>query len=116
VSYTTTQWGTRALQKASIVAEDDTPTADQLAWAVDIGTSLFKECTSQSILFPGGSYAALPDEYYDAFPALVSCVLKYETGQISEQQMEAAKIVLKNNIRAMNWQPANTAPVVADYF
>lgn len=115
MSYTTTQWGTRALQKASIVAEDDTPTATQLSWAVDIGTALFNECISQGIKFPGGSYSALPNEYYDAFPALVSCVLKYETGQISESDMEGAKNVFKANLRAMNWQPSSSAPVQAEY-
>lgn len=116
MSYTSSQWSARALQKAGIVAEDATPTADESSWASDIGTALFKECVAQGIKFPGGSYASLPDEYYDAFPALVSCVLKFETGQISETEMEGAKIVLKNNIRAINSQPANNAPVQSDYF
>lgn len=116
MSYTTTQWGTRALQKASIVAEDDTPTAAQLSWAVEIGTALFNECIGQSIMFPGGSYSVLPNEYADAFPSLVACVLKKETGQISDGDCESAKIVYKNNIRAINWQSASPAPTQAEYF
>lgn len=116
MSYTTTQWGTRALQKASIVAEDDTPTADQLAWAVDMGTALFKECISQGIRFPGGSYAALPDEYYDTFPLLVSVALESEVGLMSKADAEAAKNAIKNNIRSINWQPPSNAPVQAEYF
>jgi hypothetical protein len=102
MSYTTTQWGTRALQKASIVAEDDTPTAAQLAWAVAVGTALFHECVSQNVRFPGGSYAALPDEYYDAFPSLVAYALESEVGLMSKADAEAAKALAKSNIRAIN--------------
>jgi hypothetical protein len=102
MSYTTTQWGTRALQKASIVAEDDTPTAAQLAWAVAVGTALFHECVSQNVRFPGGSYAALPDEYYDAFPRLVSYALKSEVGLMSEGEAEGAMALAKATLRAIN--------------
>lgn len=115
-TYTTTQWGTRALQKAAIVGEDEVPTATQIAWAVDVGTALFHECVAQGISFPGCSYSVLAGEYYDAFPTLVSYALKAEVGLMSEAEAEGAMQIAKNKLRIINAVPANNAPARAEYF
>ena len=115
-TYTSTQWGTRALQKASIVAEDDTPTAAQISWVVAVGGALFDECIGEGIRFPAGSTSALPSEYYDAFPSLVAVAIQPEVGLLSFADSEAAKAVIKGKIRGINWQQPNVSPVVTEYF
>lgn len=115
-TYTATQWATRALQRASITAEDDTPTAAQIAWAIAVGGSLFDECIGQGIRFPAGSSSALPSEYYRVFPTLVACDLKVEVGLMNEADAIQAKDLLKNTIRSINWQQPIAAAASGEYF
>lgn len=115
-TYTATQWGTRALQKAAIVAEDDTPTAALLSWATTVGGALFDECIGEGIRFPAGSSSVLPSEYYDAFPSLVAVALQPEVGLLSFADSEAAKVIIKNKLRGINWQQPNDSPAVGEYY
>lgn len=115
-TYTAVQWAERALQRASIVAEDDVSTAAQSAWAQAVGTSLFDECVAQTIPFVNGSSYELPSEYYVAFTNLVACDLKAEVGLMSEGDAYQAKEVWKQNLRKINWRQPTGSVTQAEYF
>ncbi len=114
--YTAPEWATRALQRASITAEDDVPTAAQISWAQTVGSSLFDECVANGVPFINGSSDELPGEYYNQFTELVAVSLKAEVGLMSDADAVAAREAMKMNIRRINWRQPTGAVAAPEYF
>ena len=115
-TYSQSDWATRALQKASIVDAEETPSAALSDWAIEVGSSLFGQLSTKGIQVANGSEMALPGEYFQIFATYVACDLKAEVGLMSEADAVVTKEALENTFRKMNPIQPTGAVLQVDYF
>lgn len=118
MSYTAAEIATRALREPGLIAAEETPSAEDMAWALETLSSEAASMRVRGIRFWGGSATVLPEEYLVPLARRIALPMSASFGLVSIPDGVAAQTALERELRALgstgNDMPSTVAQ--ADYF
>jgi hypothetical protein len=101
--FTLTELATRVLLDLGLIASDETPSAEDAAWAEQTCTSETAMLAATGIPVWGGSEAAVPPEYLTALSARIGLaiapsfgLMDVATAQLAKREAERPLILMAN--------------------
>jgi len=114
--YSRADLAARVLRDLGLVAAEESPSADDLAFAEETISSVYGELAMRGIALPNGSDAALPGEFLVAVSKRIALDVATAFGLISVSDAELAKPVTERALREMAMRRPTGQSVPVDYF
>jgi len=114
-TYSQSDLATRALRK-SHVGIDETPTAAELADAIELIGSETAALAVEGITIVNGSDEFVPQEQLEPLAAYFAITLKEDNGLISEQVAEQTRQMMRLRLRRLCAKPATGSVVEVEYY
>lgn len=115
-TYTQEQLATRVLKDLGVCGVDETPTADELADAVEVIGSEVTQMAARNIPIWNGSELSIPQEYLSALSRRLGLSVGPSYGLFSQAQATAAIIPSEQLLRQLTTTPGTGETQKADYF
>ena len=115
-TYSRSDLATRVLKELSVVAADETPSADDLAWAEETVASSTAQLAAENVVIWNGTDEVLPLEYLVPLAKRIMLDVAPSFGLMSMADAEIAKTPLNATLRRMNARQPTGAVAKAEYF
>lgn len=115
-TYTTNELATRVLKDLGLVGAEETPSAADLAWAVETVQSEVMMLNAKGIPVWNGSEVDVPQEYLTLLSRRVGFAVAPSFGLMSTAEAELAMRQAEINLRIIGAVPATGAVMKAEYF
>lgn len=115
-TYTTSELATRVLKDLGLVGAEETPSAVDLAWAVETVQSEVMMLSAKGIPIWNGSEVEVPQEYLTLLSRRIGLAVGPSFGLMSQAEAEAAMKMAEVNLRILGAIPATGAVQKAEYF
>lgn len=100
-TYTRAELATRVLQDLGLLGSDETPTSEELAFAVTTVASVTAQLLSEGIFIWGGSDQSLPEEYLVQLSKRIGLDIGPSYGLFSIPESETAKPIVNMSLRSI---------------
>lgn len=114
-TYSQSDLATRALRK-SHVGIDETPTAAELADAIELIGSETAALAIEGITIVNGSDEAVPQEHLEPLAAYYAITIKEDNGLIDEVKAEQTRQLMRARLRRLCAKPATGSVAEAEYY
>lgn len=115
-TYTTSELATRVLKDLGLVGAEETPSAVDLAWAVETVQSEVMMLSAKSIPIWNGSEVQVPQEYLTALSRRIGLAVAPSFGLMSQADAERAMLLAEANLRILGSVPGTGAVMKSEYF
>ena len=100
-TYSRTDLATRVLRDLGLIAAEESPSADDLAFSEETVQSVYAELAAIGITLPDGSDEVLPHEHLVCVSKRIGLDVATGFGLISVSEAELAKPVAERRLRAL---------------
>lgn len=114
--YSSVDLATRILRDLGLIAAEESPSADDLAYVQETSGSVFSELTLRGITLPNGSDQALPQEFLVCLSKRIGIDVATGFGLISVADAELAKPVTERALRELSMRRPTGQAIPYDYF
>ncbi len=115
-TYTTTQLATRALRDLGVVGAEETPTAADLAWAIETVQSEVQMLARKGIPVWNGSEVSVPQEYLTTLSRRVGAPMATSFGLMTIPEAEQVMLLCEQNLRILGMTGPTGTTQEAEYF
>lgn len=115
-TYSQSDLATRALQKAGLVAAEETPSAADLSFAQEGIASDTAALALEGIVIDNGSDQSVPLEHLEPRAEYHAVTLQSDFGMMSIAQAEQARAILRPRLYRLCANPTNGSVAEADYY
>jgi hypothetical protein len=116
VDYTRTELATRVLRDLGMVAADETPTAVDLAWALETCDSEIEQMEARGIAIWNGGVNSVPRHYLTLLSRRIGISIAPSFGLSDIGTAQTAMAAMEQELRRLGTVPATGQPMTAEYF